>query len=597
MATTDEVPAKYDIGIDGRGYMVDTQYLEAYRSQTLDPIRRQGDSSSSVGEASLNPEGYWRRSPESWHKGAGQSRYDASDSDPERFYGSRGVDVWTEGQLTKLPAVDLEHSLTLTGAYVLRCKGRVLLESGGGPIRTWTAADPSVTTSYAGPLGDITAFEYDGGTGWIVDSGHLYTGTNAFTSMATPWISGDPTTISDVAFVGGRLLCLDTSGNLYDVSSSGLSSLPTALMTMPSGFTTFAGYTSADGYIYFAAGTSGVLTTDIYRTTIKTDGTALDVPTIAAEIPEGEAVGTLFGYLGLVVVGLGVGLRLGIVGADGDLTLGSPFLNDTSSELGYINNASTSCNKYLAEGRFVYVPYHLTTSGPVASNGCLRLDLSIINDSFVPAFAADLAPDGGSQEFFMHVVDHNGIKQFVTRDGEIWEEHATEYASSAVLSMGEVSFGTRENKLFLDPVEAASDGTVTHRLTTPDGTHHTDTNVTTPEPTVTWLMTLTADTSTADMTLQYPILRALPAPTAIDQVSVPLLLHGRVTDRKGQANYVDTDEQLTYLKGLRDGALIDFQNGGASETAQVIGVDWYASDRDLDGDQWEGTAVVRLKVL
>ena len=596
MATTTDVPAKFDIGIEGHGYMVDTQYLEAFRSRTIDPLRRQADASSSVGEASLNPEGFWRRSPESWHKGAGQPRYDASDSDPDRFYTSSGVDVWTEGQLSLLPTITEVHDLSITGAYVLRAKGNVVLEAGGGPIRTWDISGTPSDTTYAGPLGSITAFEYLGGTGWIVDSGHLYTGTNAFNSMTTPWITDDPTTITDVAVIGERLLCLDTSGNLYDISATGLATLPTALMTVGGSASSwwFRGYTSAGGYIYFSATNSGTGGEVIYKTTIKADGTALDVPTIAAEIPEGEGVYTLFGYLGFLLIGGQSGLRLAVVGADGNLTLGASFLT-LDDPVGYVNNSSSEMNKFLADGEFVYVPYLLNA----LSYGLVRLDLSTINDALIPAYAADIGT-GGTQSFISNVFsDGSGDKVMVTRDGLIYEEVPATLASTGFLSMGEVSFGTREPKQYLDPVETAEDGTVSHTLTTPGGTDYVNSNVATTEPSVTWEMTLTPTVSGNDMTVQYPILRALPAPAPLDEATIPLLLHRRVKDRNGQDVMVDTDAELDFLRGLRTtGGLIDFQDGGTLRSAQVTGVDWFASgERDHPGDQWDGMALVRMKVI
>ena len=78
MTTSSNVPGVFDVAIDGNDYMIDTQYLESFRYETIDPIRRQADTSDSVGESSLNPEGYWRRSPNSWHHGAGQARYDVT---------------------------------------------------------------------------------------------------------------------------------------------------------------------------------------------------------------------------------------------------------------------------------------------------------------------------------------------------------------------------------------------------------------------------------------------------------------------------------------------------------------------------------------
>lgn len=165
--------------------------------------------------------------------------------------------------------------------------------------------------------------------------------------------------------------------------------------------------------------------------------------------------------------------------------------------------------------------------------------------------------------------------------------------------MGEVSFGTRENKVFLAPSETVEGGSVTNILTTPGGTGYVNTNVATAEPTVTWEMQLGPTVAGDDMTLQYPILRALPAPSYVEQVTVPILLHSQIEPRAGgQSLYVDIEAELANLRSLRDaGTLIDYQDGGRTVTAQVVGVDFIRSHRDELGDTWQGTALTRLKVL
>lgn len=590
MTTTDEVPGKYDVGINGHGYMIDTQFLEAYQSRTVDPIRRQGDSSSSVGESSLNPEGYWRRSPESWHKGAGQTRYDAADSDEDRFLSSRGVDVWTEGQLSLLEDATAFNttatSLTILDA-VSTGTGAVGIVNGGGDLHVYYSSFSSyrVVTS---PQSDVTDVATDGTTVWYVDDGHLYeelvTTLEAGTAATSPWITDDPTNITGVKYCGGRLLC-HAGGNVYDVSATSIATLPTALGELPGG--DFQA-TYANGYIYMTTSASS----DVYMTTVKSDGSGLEVPTVAGSLPTGDSVLHMYGYLNFVVFYLNIsergagqaGLRLGLAGSDGDLTFGETFL------YGDMDQGTFVGSHMLTSGRFVYLPGHTGTAAS-AAKGLVRLDLSVVNDALVPAFASDIEVEGAA----VLAEALSGDVYVLRQDGEVWR--TDDYVSSGVLDMGDVTFSTRENKLFLDPLDTTEDGTVTHTLTTPDGTTYPNANVATPEPSVSWQMALNPTTSGEDMTVQYPILRALPAPSPIDETTVPLLLHRTIEDRQGAHTSVDTQAERTYLEGLRDGALIDFQDGAVTKTAQVIGVAWQAAQRDLNGDQWDGTAVVKLKVL
>lgn len=597
MATTTDVPAKFDIGIEGHGFMIDTQYLEAFRSRTIDPLRRQADASSSVGEASLNPEGFWRRSPESWHKGAGQSRYDASDSDPDRFFTSSGVDVWTEGQLSLLEATAVDQATPTTLALLSSVRtpgGAIAIEGSASDVHVFYATFASyrlVTTTQS----DATDLTTDGTTVWVVDGGHLYsrsiTNLEAGTGSWVAWITDDPATIAGVKYVQGRLLCVDTSYDLYDISATGLTTLPTALGSIEQA--SFGNFTaaSANGYIYITSGGP------IYQTTIKADGTGLEAPTIAAEVPSGESYVRMFGYLDFIVL-YGVinqrlggegGLRMALAGADGALTLGETFL------VGGMESPAFCGQHMETSGRFGYLPCHINPHN--GGKGVVRLDFSTINDALVPAYAADVEITGSIVNL---AAVASGEIYLLRLDGERWV--TGDYLTSGVIQMGDVSFGTREPKQFFTPEDTTSAGSASHTLTVltaSGGTIYTDLDVATTEPSVTWLMTLTPTVSGDDMTVQYPILRALPAPAPLDEATIPLLLHRRVKDRNGQDVLVDTDTELDFLRGLRTtGGLIDFQDGGTLRSAQVTGVDWFASgERDRPGDQWDGMALVRMKVI
>ena len=582
MATAADVPGKFDVAIGDRAYMIDTQYLEAYRSQTLDPIRQQGDSSASVGEATLNPEGYWRRSPESFHKGAGQARYDADDSDPARFLLSEGVDIWTKGELSLLRATEEFGTLAITASStvrdaLLRETSSIVLDTLGTIHRTSALDGVSLSTvsSWSGPDGNITAFDLlNNSTGFIVDSLHLYETSNVFTSSLGLWITDDPV-IQDVRVSGGRVFA--KSGNdLYDISATGLATLPAPLLETRSP-NVYCTYTN--GYWYFAENDL------IYKTTVKADGSGLEVPTVAATLPQGETSGNLFGYLGFVLLGTRLtsggpfGLRLGVIGSDGSLTLGARFANG----LGDSNLPFAFHNGATADGQFIYV---------TRSNGLTRIDVSVINDALEPAWAHDLAFSLPAACVF----GDDGDVYALNKSGTFYRSTANT-VSSGYVDVGEISFGTREPKLFLDPVDTPDGGAVGHLLTTPAGVGYTNADVSTPEPAVSWRITLGSTDVSTSMTVKYPILRALPQPAPIDIKTVPLLLHHRISTRHGALHEVDTQAELAYLEGLRTGGLVDYVNGGVTASAQVVGVDWLASERSDDGEWWNGTAVVRLKVL
>src|SRR5688572_4888097 len=94
--TTAEVPSRFDVALNGRPYMLDfREQGENMQRRSIQILRDQADTSDSPGEQSLNPEGLWRRSQESWERGAGQTYFDRRDSDPTRFRSSKGVDPFS----------------------------------------------------------------------------------------------------------------------------------------------------------------------------------------------------------------------------------------------------------------------------------------------------------------------------------------------------------------------------------------------------------------------------------------------------------------------------------------------------------------------
>lgn len=108
MVTTADVPGRLPVAINGHPYLADAN---GFVRETVQVIRQQADTSFEPGESSLNPQGLWRRSQESWVHGAGQtfldgrkglSAYTQVSQDPERYRSSKGIDTWTQGQMSLL---------------------------------------------------------------------------------------------------------------------------------------------------------------------------------------------------------------------------------------------------------------------------------------------------------------------------------------------------------------------------------------------------------------------------------------------------------------------------------------------------------------
>ena len=83
-----------------------------YQRETSPYRKDQFDNGKEPGEQSLT--GWWIRSQSSFHVGSGIKFYDPSSGEttPYRFNDSRGVDVWTKGQVTLLKDVTTTHLIT-----------------------------------------------------------------------------------------------------------------------------------------------------------------------------------------------------------------------------------------------------------------------------------------------------------------------------------------------------------------------------------------------------------------------------------------------------------------------------------------------------
>src|SRR5688572_14089476 len=104
------VPGTHPVALAGRAYLLDMG-SDQFRYETIPMLNPQlQQSAEQVSESSLNPEGLWRRSQESWHKGAGQTYLDKQDSDAARFRDSLGINVWEKGEISLLNEVAQKYT-------------------------------------------------------------------------------------------------------------------------------------------------------------------------------------------------------------------------------------------------------------------------------------------------------------------------------------------------------------------------------------------------------------------------------------------------------------------------------------------------------
>jgi hypothetical protein len=346
--------AAYDLSVNGLPFFVYATDETPYRRQTAEYRKQQIDQSTEPGEQTLT--GWWLRSQSSFHNGAGINFYDpsAGETVSYRFADSKGVDVWTKGQVTLLNSCVEEH--LATGP----------IQSNGRPFQFLRSIQWSST---AGVLlhdeydvdkidaaGTVTHFiDYltggaepvraicDDGTNayWFtnkVEGGanklHMFkkplTGSSASTADETLMCTKNGLVITNAVmeYVKQRIVaCINNK--IYEIFPTATSFPTTDVYTHPSSSFVYTSITAAGPAIY-VAGYNGIQST-ISKLTLSTDAVpTINSAVVAAELPVGEIVYKIHHYLGRIMIGTNKGIRAAIVSeVNGSIEYG-PLIVETT---------------------------------------------------------------------------------------------------------------------------------------------------------------------------------------------------------------------------------------------------------------------------
>lgn len=598
---TRSVGARYDVALAGRGYMIDeTQQGDfAYGFRSI-PLLRSGQISQpqNVGELSLNVEDYWRRSAESWHLGAGQLFFDHQNSDDRRFRTSKGVDVWTPGQLSLLNDTALAASSSEAVNLLVVC-GDQLYNLVGTTLRRTSAitGTPSWTSiTDAGPDDAIEAgtksMTTDGATVWVADSTRVHYSASSGTTYDKYHTSDHVATL--IRSTKGRLLSAKDNV-LYTHSGAAGSAVATALFAHPTSAWEWTDIAGGPNAIYFG-GYAGDKSA-IYATTIEADGTDLEIPHVVATLPDGELAQSLYAYLNVLVIGTSNGIRIAELQGDGSLILGA---------LIELDNAPLC---FEGQGRFVWFGW---TDYDGDSTGLGRLDLSTFTND-APAYASDLmaATDGD----VLSVVTFGGIRVFSVSEAGIYREDTTSLVAEGTLYSGWANFGLADPKIAVKFLVAQRDGagTFTVALATDDQPVYeqlgaeatTDVAVTHLFPAGLirgneweWKLTLArSDTATIGPVIRRVTLLANPTADRRTAITLPLLLHREVVLKNRATGRFDPAFERRIVSDLAStGQVILYQESGESYNVTVDNFRWLPSGQPGTSLIYDGTLIVDLKI-
>ena len=392
----------YDVAVGGLPFIYAINDARPYIRQTAPFKKDQFDNGAEPGEQSLT--GWWLRSQSSFHNGTGIRFYDpsAGETVAHRFTDSKGVDVWTKGQVTLLKDTATTHYTT--GAIQTNGKpfqiARSIKYGGTNGVLLWDEYDVDKIAED----GTVTHFQdYAAGTDYPVkaicdDGTYAYFITNRPATPIRAYVykkalTGDSTTAETTMFYESSLtvnnavmeyvkdrIVMCINNKIYEMSSSA-SSLPSPVYTHSDTDIVFTSITASGPAIY-VAGYSGTQSS-IFKFTLNTSGVmpTLTTAITAAEMPVGEIIHKIYYYLGYMMIGTNKGIRAAVVSdQDGSINYG-PLIVETTQP----------CYDFAARDRFVWC-----ATGVDGAPGVIRIDLGNEIETLRFAYANDLYVSGVS---------------------------------------------------------------------------------------------------------------------------------------------------------------------------------------------------------
>lgn len=589
-STTQLVPDIFPVAINGRPFLIDQKagtFARGFEPRVRDSV----DQSTAPGEAAINPQGLWRRGEVSWHYGAGQKYADTAEAQDYRFYSSKGVNPWTKGQLTLLNKTKLSLASSATTAHVVVQDGRVYASLGADVKYTTDpyASSPTWSDCTGEPGGTCAAMATDGSRIYL-----------AFPSDGIRVIdpSSSVSAISGTKFVNSTdsYYMLGFAKNymfgahdriLHSISAGGSKS---AIITPDDTQFRWVGVATGQNAVY-AAGYAGKKSL-IYKITIKADGT-LDAGVVALELPTGEVVSAISGYLGFILLGTDKGVRFASTDSNSNLLAGQ------------IIPTSGAVTKFTSEGRFSYFTW---TNYDGVSGGLGRLDLSTFVSQNTPAHASDLMYD--STNAVNGLVTFNEKRCFWISGVGIIAEDSGNLVETGEIVTGTYRWGIPDRKFVAkfdirtQPLVGSiisyisTDSSAYATLATHDKGDTTEAVATGPQSKfieAKFKIELSRESATAGPTLTRWMARAYASPARSQVFRVPLLMHHRIRIKDAEY-YLDIEKELAALRDLvTNPRVINYQENTEVFSVVVEDLEFQVADGFQSNWDLEGTCTVTMR--
>ena len=472
----------YDIAIAGYPFFLAASDDTPYRRVTAQYRKHQIDQTREPGEQTLT--GWWLRSQSSFHLGAGAKYFEPTQDESLRFQftSSKGLNIWTRGQITLLNDTASFYTGSIGTTYDTQIVGvndgtnDCLLVSDATALKKITSGGVSTTYVQAGTSSRIYSVTTDGKRYFFINGTHVHRGNISGTTSDAEIYAAPATTRATIRYVKQRLIAA-VGASIYELNpnaAGGAGALPTALYTHPNPDWVWSSIAEGPQAIYISGYDPTGTSSSVFKITL--DPTTpnslgfptLNVPTVVIDMPENERINDFDVYLGqYAVLATSKGARIGISDANGDITYGPLLYKDAAS--------------YGIAFRDTYAFVSTQIDGEA---GLARIDLSTTvysNLLFFP-YTWDLVASGTALTASQVAFFGTSNRAAFTVGNNIWAENTSAKVPSGYLQTGYIRYNTLEDKIFkiltprfnttdggMDVYSVAADGSVVSIGTYPQG--------------------------------------------------------------------------------------------------------------------------------
>jgi len=534
--------------------------------------------------------------------GAGQFYADDADSQDFRFYKSKGVNVWTKGQLSLLNDTKVGYTQADPTKNV-RCVAtqNAVFVTDGSTVKYSTdpfASSPTWNTVSGLPALTPRDIATDGSNVYLTYAGA--TNAHGLWKINTSYVASNVAyghEFGEIGYAKGRLILgaaylpsVPYGDDIYYDPAGNVTGDSDEVKISPWEWIGFAG---GQGAIY-AAGHSGSKSV-IFKITITSAG-VLDKLVSALELPNGEIVSAIHGYLGFILVGTNKGVRFCTADGNNNLTAG-PLIPTSGSVYGFT-----------ADDRFVWFTW---SNYDGVSGGLGRLDLSRFTAVNAPAYATDLMY--ASTGDVLSVASFNGKRLFSVSGVGLVVEDTSTLVSNGTLETGYYTWDIPDKKFVprFDIRTSPLKGSVELFTSYDRDTYISASTFSTSEATdytyptdqsnlieASYKLSLNRSaTVTQGPTVTRWMARGWASPTRSKIVTLPILLHQHM-NVQGQDFYLDVEQERELLEQLvSNPGIVTYQERNNLYSVIVEDIDWKPLDSSYPQFLWEGTAVVTMRTV